>query len=74
VQLADMLAGILRRALNNRLQHHGWENFGKIMVGKLKGESPFVIFGVGPDRMSGHAGNVGNMILSKAKPLLREKS
>lgn len=32
LQLADMLATILRRALNNRLQLPGWEDFGRLLI------------------------------------------
>ena len=32
LQFADMLAAILRRALNGRLGRSGWEHFGKLMV------------------------------------------
>jgi hypothetical protein len=32
LQLADMLATILRRALNGHLQKSGWEDFGKLVV------------------------------------------
>jgi hypothetical protein len=32
LQLADMLATILRRALNNRLQPSGWELFGRLLI------------------------------------------
>jgi hypothetical protein len=32
LQLADMLASILRRGLNNRLQKPGWEAFGKLVI------------------------------------------
>jgi len=32
IQLADMLATLLRRALNNHLQKSGWGNFGKLVV------------------------------------------
>ena len=32
LQLADMLAAILRRALNDRLQRPGWERFGRLVV------------------------------------------
>jgi Protein of unknown function (DUF3800) len=73
IQLADILASILRRALNDRLQRSGWEDFGKLVVGKPKDESHFVTFAVGPDRMSGHSGNVGNVILEKAKSLLHKE-
>jgi hypothetical protein len=73
VQLADILASVLRRALNDRLQRSGWENFGRLVVGKLRDESHFLSFGVGPERMSGHPGNVGNVILEKAKSLLHNE-
>jgi hypothetical protein len=32
LQLADMLAAILRRALNDRLQAPGWERFGRLLI------------------------------------------
>jgi hypothetical protein len=32
LQLADMLATILRRALNNRLQAAGWKDFGRLLI------------------------------------------
>jgi len=32
LQLADMLATILRRALNNRLQPPGWKDFGRLLI------------------------------------------
>jgi len=32
LQLADMLASILRRALNNHLQKSGWKDFGRLVV------------------------------------------
>ena len=32
LQLADMLASILRRSLNNRLQTPGWKDFGKLVI------------------------------------------
>jgi hypothetical protein len=32
LQLADMLASILRRSLNNRLQKPGWKGFGKLVI------------------------------------------
>ena len=36
IQLADMLASILRRALNDRLQLSGWKDLGKLLVRKKK--------------------------------------
>ena len=32
LQLADMLATVLRRALNNRLQFPGWKDFGRLLI------------------------------------------
>jgi hypothetical protein len=32
LQLADMLASILRRSLNSRLQKPGWKDFGKLVI------------------------------------------
>jgi hypothetical protein len=32
LQLADLLASILRRALNDHLQKPGWKNFGKLVI------------------------------------------
>jgi hypothetical protein len=32
LQLADMLATTLRRALNNRLQYPGWKDFGRLLI------------------------------------------
>ena len=32
LQLADMLAAILRRAFNNRLQSAGWSHFGRLVI------------------------------------------
>jgi len=49
LQLADMLAAILRRALNDRLQAPGWENFGRLLI--ADNSTPFLQFGV-PDGRS----------------------
>jgi hypothetical protein len=43
LQLADMLATILRRALNDRLQAPGWKNFGRLLVADRR--TPFLQFG-----------------------------
>jgi uncharacterized protein DUF3800 len=43
LQLADMLAAILRRALNNRLQFVGWSRFGRLLIADKR--SPFLHFG-----------------------------
>jgi hypothetical protein len=59
LQLADMLAAILRRALNDRLQVPGWKNFGRLLIADRR--TPFFQFGE-PDgrsqRMHGHVEKV----------------
>jgi hypothetical protein len=50
LQLADMLATILRRALNNRLQSPGWKEFGRLLVADWS--TPFFQLGP-PDGRSG---------------------
>jgi len=51
LQLADMLAAILRRALNNRLQAAGWSRFGRLVIADKR--SPFLH--LGPPEASGQA-------------------
>jgi hypothetical protein len=43
LQLADMLAAILRRALNNRLQYPGWARFGRLVI--TDNSTPFLQLG-----------------------------
>jgi hypothetical protein len=73
IQLADMLATILRRALNNRLQYSGWKDFGKLLVTKAKEESYFLQLGpAGGSRqaMKGHAKEVALALIAQAKPMV----
>jgi hypothetical protein len=70
IQLADMLASILRRALNDRLQLSGWKDFGKLLVGKAKNKSSFLSFGNRPSILQGHAAKVGRALESKAKNMI----
>jgi hypothetical protein len=42
LQLADMLAAILRRALNNRLQPEGWSRIGRLFI--VDKTTPFLLF------------------------------
>jgi Protein of unknown function (DUF3800) len=44
LQLADILATILRRALNENLQRDGWKDIGKLFAGR---KIPFVMFNQG---------------------------
>ena len=56
IQLADMAASIVRRALDNRLQQPGWEDFGKLLVEPLrKDESRFLSFSTVAQQMDAHA-------------------
>jgi hypothetical protein len=43
LQLADMLAAIVRRALNNRLQPPGWSRIGRLFVADKR--TPFLVLG-----------------------------
>ncbi len=44
LQVADMLAAILRRALNNRLQPPGWARFGRLLIAN-NSATPFLQLG-----------------------------
>lgn len=73
VQLADMLATILRRALNAKLQFAGWKDFGQLLVRKRQPGTCFVQLGpAGPHRqnLEGHARKVCLALLARAKPML----
>jgi hypothetical protein len=50
LQLADMLATILRRALNNRLQLSGWQHFGRLLIAN---NSPTPFLQLGPPNGGG---------------------
>lgn len=50
LQLADMLATILRRALNDRLRPHAWKDFGRLLI--FDKSTPFLQLGP-PDARSG---------------------
>lgn len=73
IQLADMLAAILRRALNNHLRHAGWKDFGKLLVDKRRGESHFLQLGLVkgvPWTVQGYAKKVGLALMNLAKPMV----
>ena len=71
LQLADMLAAILRRALNDRLQAPGWKNFGRLLIADRR--TPFVQFGE-PDgrskRMHGQVEKVWPTLKTGTKEML----
>lgn len=72
LQLADMAASILRRALNNRLQFQGWQNFGGLLIRRSQRGSYFVQLGGGDPapRLKGHAAKVCRMLDAHARSML----
>jgi hypothetical protein len=75
VQLADMLATILRRALNGRLRLEGWKNFGKLLIHRWRGSSWIIQIGSpqdAPHVVEGHASNVIETIRRSARWMVAE--
>jgi hypothetical protein len=73
LQLADMLATILRRALNNHLQIQGWANLGRLLVHKAEPGSSFLQLGIDKDApliLTGHAAKVCRLLNARAKSML----
>jgi hypothetical protein len=73
LQLADILATTLRRALNGNLQTNGWKEFGRLIVRRKNIGSYFVQLGVGvagPINMPKHAAAVCRVLDRKAKAML----
>lgn len=72
LQMADMLASILRRALNQRLQFPGWKQFGRLLVRRREPGSCFIQLG-GADpapRLKGHAARVCRVLDAQARSML----
>ena len=75
LQLSDMLAAILRRALNDRLQFPGWKDFGGLLVRHWQAGDGFVQLGPGGDiPMLGHARKVCEALHTRAKDMLSERN
>jgi hypothetical protein len=73
LQLADMLAAILRRSLNNQLQYPGWKDFGGLLVRHHNSGTGFIQLGAGPEMaMPSHARRVCKILDSKAKSMVAE--
>jgi hypothetical protein len=71
LQLADMLAAVLRRALNGRLQFDGWKDFGRLLIRHHNPGEGFIQLGAGRDiSRSNHAEKVCRALDSKAKSML----
>jgi hypothetical protein len=66
LQLTDMLASILRRALNDHLQIDGWRDFGALLVAPIKG---FIQYGTDKTPLLGQAEEVWQVLNEKAKPM-----
>jgi Protein of unknown function (DUF3800) len=65
LQLTDMLATALRRALNNRLQFPGWKHFGRLLI--ADSSTPILQFGP-PD---GRAGRLRGQQIEKVWKALK---
>jgi hypothetical protein len=75
LQLSDMLAAILRRALNDRLQFPGWKHFGGLLVRHNQPGKGFVQLGTDADTlMLGHARKVCRVLHAKAKNMFAERN
>jgi Protein of unknown function (DUF3800) len=73
LQLCDMLAAILRRALNGQLQQHGWKDFGKLLIRHHNPSDGFVQVDPGKDvYMPAHTKEVWNILDRKAKAMVAE--
>lgn len=73
LQLSDMLAAILRRALNGRLQFAGWKDFGGLLVRHSQPGVGFIQLGSGGDvPLVGHPKKVCLALDARAKSMLLE--
>lgn len=75
LQLADMLAAILRRALNDRLQSPGWQHFGRLLIADRR--TPFLQLSVPdarPREMHGQVERVWPALKSGNKEMLVKQS
>ena len=69
--LGDMLASTLRRALNNRLQFPGWEEFGGLLVRHQEPGTGFIQLGHGSDTpMRAHARKVCQILHATVKNMI----
>lgn len=68
LQLADMLATILRRAFNDRLQSSGWSNYGRLLIAD---QSSTPILQLGTAQQSGRAQTMNGRQIEKVWRALR---
>jgi hypothetical protein len=74
LQLSDMLAAILRRALNDRLQFPGWRDFGGLLVRHRQVGDGFIQLGPGGNSsIVGHAREVCHALHDRAKEMVAER-
>jgi hypothetical protein len=74
LQLADILATTLRRALNGNLRIEGWREFGGLIVGRKNIGSYFIQLGPGFSPVKPeHAENVCYVLGDRAKSMLVEE-
>jgi len=76
LQLTDMLAAILRRALNGQLQFSGWKEFGGLLVRHKRPGAGFIQLGPGRDEipMVGRARAVCQVLHARAKDMIAERN
>jgi hypothetical protein len=75
LQLSDMLASILRRALNDRLRFPGWKDIGGLLVRHRNPGYGFVQLGLSDSQeMSGHARKVCQIFHKRAKDMIAERN
>jgi len=71
LQMTDMPASILRRALNDRLPYSGWKDFGRLLVRHHDLGTGFIQLGPGGDvPMLGHAKKVCQVLHGRAKDMV----
>lgn len=73
LQLADILATTLRRALNSRLRKPGWQNYGTLLINKK--DTRFIQLGTAeaPQYLTDSAASVWRTIKAQAKSMLRDE-
>jgi hypothetical protein len=75
LQLSDLLAAILRRALNDRLQFPGWKDFGGLLVRRWNPGDRFMQLGlVDSIEMLGHSSRVCQVLHDKSKDMVANRN
>lgn len=75
LQLTDMLAAILRRALNDRLGFAGWKDFGGLLIRHKQPGYGFIQLGSGDDiSMQGHTKRVCLALDARAKDMVANRN